>query len=176
MLSASHLVSFIDLEYAGPQSLFFDTILRFPQAPSLDSQFGIAIHETLEWLQHHVNEHEYLPSITETLGQFTMHMRSKKLIAQRTEIEIERGHRALTIYLKMRGKMFHPTSIAEKNFRSENVILGNARLTGRIDCLEIDTAHRTITVVDYKTGKSYDHWTNDIKLHKHHYSSTLTNY
>jgi len=66
-LSPSHLISFIDLEYAGPQQFFFDNILRFPSAPSPDGQYGTAVHETLEWYQHQVSEHGFAPDIAEAL-------------------------------------------------------------------------------------------------------------
>ena len=40
-------------------------------------------------------------------------------------------------------------------------------MTGRIDRMEVDPTARTISVVDYKTGKSYDSWKSDTKLHKY---------
>jgi hypothetical protein len=33
--------------------------------------------------------------------------------------------------------------------------------------MEIDTANKTITVVDYKTGKPFSRWQSDLKLHKY---------
>ena len=33
--------------------------------------------------------------------------------------------------------------------------------------MEIDTKQKTITVVDYKTGKSFERWSSDPKLHKY---------
>ncbi|MGI0133932.1 MAG: 3'-5' exonuclease, partial [Candidatus Micrarchaeaceae archaeon] len=60
-LSPTHLSSFVDLEYGGPQRFFFNTILRFPEAPSPDGEFGNAIHETLEWYQHRIAEQSAPP-------------------------------------------------------------------------------------------------------------------
>jgi DNA helicase-2/ATP-dependent DNA helicase PcrA len=166
-LSPTHLVSFIDLEYAGPQQFFFDSILRFPGTPSPDSQFGSAIHETLEWYQHQVSEQGYAPDIGAAISHFEKRIRAKKLTDQRTALEIERGHTALTAFLKSRGNIFGPEDIVEKSFRSEGVFCGDVHMAGRIDRMEIDKADRRITVVDYKTGKSYSNWKNEIRLHKY---------
>lgn len=57
--------------------------------------------------------------------------------------------------------------MAEKNFRSEGVLLGDVHMAGKIDRLEINQQARTITVVDYKTGKSYSAWKSEPKLHKY---------
>ncbi len=167
-LSPTHLTSFIDLEYAGPQRFFFDQILKFPSAPSPDSQYGTAIHETLEWYQHQLSEHDTPPSVNEALEQFAIRIRAKKLTEQRIELELERGIVALSAYLKQRGKIFTPADVAEKNFRNEGVFAGDVHMAGRIDRMEIDRAKRTIAVIDYKTGKSYNSWKSDVRLHKYH--------
>jgi len=155
------------LEYGGPQRFFFNTILRFPEAPSPDGEFGNAIHETLEWLQHQVTQRGTPPPIPEALDYFAERMQRKKIAASRVELETERGHTALAAYLTVRAKQYKPTDRAEFNFRSEGVRLGDIRLTGKVDRLEIDTANRTITVVDYKTGKSYSRWESIPKLHRY---------
>jgi hypothetical protein len=166
-LSPTHLSSFIDLEYGGPQRFFFNTILRFPEAPSPDGEFGNAIHETLEWLQHRVTEQGLAPPTVETLSYFTGQMRRKKLAPMRLELEVERGQAALAAYLTARRNQYKPGDRAEFNFRSEGVHLEEIRLSGKVDRLEIDPVHRTITVVDYKTGKSYGRWESIPKLHRY---------
>jgi len=166
-LSPTHLSSFIDLEYGGPQRFFFNTILRFPEAPSPDGEFGNAIHETLEWLQHQVTKQGAPPPIPEALDYFAERMQRKKIAASRIELEIERGRTALAAYLTTRAKQYKPTDRAEFNFRSEGVHLGDIRLSGKVDRLEIDTINHTITVVDYKTGKSYSRWESIPKLHRY---------
>jgi DNA helicase-2/ATP-dependent DNA helicase PcrA len=166
-LSPTHLISFINLEYAGPQRFFFDSILRFPSAPSVDSQFGTAIHEALEWYQHKVNELGYGPEIPATIDHFTARIRARHMPEQRAALEIERGQKALTTYLKHRAQTFSPTDVAEKNFRSEGVFYDDVHMAGKIDRMEINTIKKTITVIDYKTGKSYSSWKSDSKLHKY---------
>lgn len=173
-LSPTHLNSFVDLEYAGPTRFFFSTLLRFPEAPTLDGQFGNAIHETLEWFQHRVSENGFAPNAAETIAHFKIRIAAKKMTAQRAALEIERGEKALTAWLKKRAHIFTPSDVAEKNFRNEGVKIGDVHMAGKVDRLEIDAKTRTITVVDYKTGKSYSKWGSEPKLHK--YSLQLYSY
>ncbi len=166
-LSPTHLNHYLDLIYGGPQSFYFRTILRFPEAPTTDIQFGIAIHETLEWLQYYVNQNQKLPNLELVFKQFIIRIKNKKLSDQQTEQEIERGTAALKIFFSKRKTIFKPSDKAEVNFKFDNVLIGDVRLTGKIDRLEIDKINKVITVVDFKTGKSYNHWLSDPKLHAH---------
>lgn len=166
-LSPTHLTSFIDLQYAGPQHFFMNTILKFPTAPTVDSQFGNAIHETLQWIQERIKSLEALPSTQQVLEYFHNRMASRKLLEPQLSLELERGNRALSIYLATRAEGFQPTDRAEVNFRHEGIFVGKAHLSGAIDKLVINPSNKSITVVDYKTGKSYDRWGSDIKLHKY---------
>ncbi|MFO0971715.1 MAG: ATP-dependent DNA helicase [Candidatus Saccharimonadales bacterium] len=166
-LSPTHLNAFIDLEHSGPEAFFFNTILRFPQGPTADGQFGNAIHETLEWLQRTVNTAGSLPELSQTISHFTAQMRRKHLSEAETALLIERGERALTTYLAARREQFEAGNITEHNFRNENVQLGEVRMGGKIDLMEINQKEKTITVVDYKTGKPCEKWASDLKLHKY---------
>ena len=173
-LSPTHLGTFLDLEYGGPERFFFNTILRFPEAPSPDGEFGNAIHEALEWVQHAVTERGMQPSISETVAYFATRMQGKQLAATRMALELERGERALAAYLTSRSAQYKSSDRAEISFRNEGVFIGDAHLSGKIDRLEIDPNTKTIVVVDYKTGKSYTRWENDPKLYR--YSRQLYSY
>lgn len=166
-ISPTHLNSFVDTEYGGPIEFFFTSILRFPEAPSISGQFGNAIHETLEWCQHQVSASGKLPDTKEITNYFAARIAAKKLGEQQTKLETERGQAALRAFVRERGHIFKPDNIAEHNFRHDGAACGPARLTGKIDLLEIDEANKTITVVDYKTGKSHAKWLSDSSLHKY---------
>jgi len=166
-LSPTHLNKFIDTRYGGPESFFFDVFLKFPQAPSEASQYGSAVHACLEWVQHQVLSQNELPNITRVISEFTRQIKLKKLPETQEKLEIERGSRALTIYMKQRGHIFKPNDIAEHNFYNENVVIDNVRMSGKIDRLEIDKKNKRITVVDYKTSKPHAKWISDVELHKH---------
>lgn len=166
-LSPTHLTDFINLEYAGPQKMFFKTLLKFPEAPLPDAQYGNAIHETLEWIQYHTTEQGIAPAIDEVLAYFKVRMSAKKLTQKRTRLETERGIRALTTWYKERAHIFSQSDVAEKNFYNEGVFVDEVHMSGRVDRLEIDPKVRSITVVDYKTGKPSSSWRADSKLHRY---------
>lgn len=166
-LSPTHLNTFLDLEYGGPEKFFFSAILRFPEAPTTDGEFGNAIHETLEWVQHTVNEKHAMPDTREAVAYFAGRMRNKKLTEPRIALEIERGETALAAFLANRGDQFQPQDRAEYSFRRESAFIEGVHLSGKIDRMEMNVEQKTITVVDYKTGKSYSKWLSDTKLYKY---------
>ncbi len=166
-LSPTHVNAFTDLEYAGPSVFFMNTILRFPKAPTTTGQFGNAIHETLEWVHLHNKKQGEIPTLADTLVTFESKLRAKRLSKQDTELMIARGAIALQAYIDQRRHTIHATDECEYNFRHEGVFVGDAHMTGKIDKLIIDRSARTITIVDYKTGKSFARWTADPKLHKY---------
>jgi RecB family exonuclease len=157
---------FTDLIYGGPDEFFFHILLRFPRAPTPDVQFGNAIHETLEWMQQQATAGS-LPGSREVVAYFASRMKAKKLPETRLRLEIERGEAVLPVYYAQRKDVFQKPAKAEVSFRDEAVIIGDVHLAGTIDRMEIDKENKTITVVDYKTGKSYSRWASDAKLHKY---------
>jgi DNA helicase-2/ATP-dependent DNA helicase PcrA len=167
-LSPTHVNDFTDVIYSGPRAFFMRTILRFPSAPKPEVQFGNAMHETLEWIHKITKQDGLLPSKPAVEKMYEQRLRAKKLTAQSTEQFLERGLVALRAYLAQRGEVIAQDNVVEYNFRNEGVFIGKAHLTGKIDKLIIDRKNKTITIVDYKTGKkSYSHWAREAKLHKY---------
>lgn len=167
MLSPTHLNSFTSTDHAGPEVFFFRTILRFPEAPTIASTFGNAMHDTMEWIQHTVDARQSVPPIAKVITAFQGFLKARKLPADQESIELERGEKALRTYLSARSSIFKPGDKAEQNFASEGVFIGEAHLCGKIDRLEINRQTKEITVVDYKTGKPFDRWKADAKLHRY---------
>jgi len=167
-ISPTHLNSFCDLTYGGPEQFYINTILRFPSASSASSIFGTAIHDTLEHVQVTVRQTGSTPDLEQIIGFFQRLLQASHLPAHEIDQLIERGIAALSAFMAERQHIFTPTDLAEQNFRSEGVFLGDAHLTGKIDRLEINPTDKTITVVDYKTGKPHArHDKSDKKLHKY---------
>jgi len=167
-LSPTHINDFTDVIYCGPAAFLMRTILRFPSAPTPEVQFGNAMHETLEWIHKITKQDGLLPSLSAVEKSFEQRLRAKKLPARDMELFTARGRHALTAYLGQRGHTIGPDNVVEYNFRNEGVFIGKAHLTGKIDKLIIDREARTITIVDYKTGKkSFRHWGREAKLHKY---------
>jgi len=166
-LSPTHLNTFTDIEYGGPEQFFYNTILRFPQAPTLASQFGSAMHDTMEWVQYQVDGKGSAPNISQTVAEFSRLLKSKKLPDHQAGLEIERGERAIAAYLGARTGMFKAGDKAEHNFWNEGVFINDVHMGGKVDRMEIDKENKTIIVVDYKTGRPYDRWKAEAKLHKY---------
>lgn len=167
-LSPTHLLHFIDLEHAGPQSFLINTLLRFPSAPGVDIEFGNAIHETMEWIQSSLNQHGLPPKLEAVLKYFDDRMEGKNLTSEQIAIQLERGHSALTTYLQDEATILTPGNVPEHNFRNEGVLVGDVHMAGKVDLLEIDRENKTITVVDYKTGAPAGSWKPETnRLHKY---------
>lgn len=166
-LSPTHVTSFIDLEHHGPAPFFLRTVLRFPEAPRPSVSFGNAMHETVEWIHLHNRQHGAAPTTQHALHTFEQRLRAKRLNAQNTALFLERGEAALRAYLQQRAHTIQAANEAEYNFRNEGVFIGGCHMAGKIDKLIIDKAAKTITIVDYKTGKSHQRWTHDAALHRY---------
>lgn len=157
----------MSVDYGGPEDFFYRTILRFPEAPSLSSQFGNAMHDTMEWIQHQLDATNIIPETKEIVAEFYTFLKKYKLTEVQEKIEHERGEKALTVFMSQRKDTFHVGDKAEENFVHEGVFIKNAHIDGKIDKLEINKNSKEITVVDYKTGKPYQKWSSDAKLHRY---------
>jgi DNA helicase-2/ATP-dependent DNA helicase PcrA len=166
-LSATHLNTFTDVAYGGPQAFFMNTILRFPKAPTADGQYGNAIHETLETLHNVLRAKGELPDLDETLAIFEQKLRSKRLSKNDYERQLSRGNLALETFMPAWWPHFDPANEAEKSFRDEGAFIGEAHLSGNLDQIMIDHENELIQVVDFKTGKPHTRWTKDVKMHKY---------
>ncbi len=166
-LSPTHLSTFTDMEYGGPRKFFFRSLLRFPEAPSVSVQFGNAIHETLEQVQRVLDKTGSLPALLKALAYFEARMRVKKLGSEETQRLIDRGEKALRVYLLQKTSQFQSGAEVEHGFGGEGVFVGDTHLSGKIDRLEIDKENRTITIVDFKTGSPFVRWESNLKLHKY---------
>lgn len=151
-LSPTHLTKFLDLEHAGPRSFLLENLLRFPTAPSVDLAFGNAMHETLEWLQIETNQHGQTPTLEQAAAYATQRLELQPLTATQLAAQTIRSQHVLAAYLSDPACAFRPGDRPEYNFRNEGVFAGDALLSGKIDLLQVDNEHKTITVIDYKTG------------------------
>jgi len=167
-LSPTHLNQFTDVINGGPERFFLNTILRFPKAQSPSAQYGTVIHESLKWLHDVSARNAKSPTAKQVLAFFEERLRLQRLANLDYELFLERGQEALKAYIDQASTNINASDILEHNFRNEGAFAGEARLTGKIDKLVIDKKAKLITVVDFKTGRSYDKWQNAVvKLHKY---------
>lgn len=166
-LSPTDLTSFTNLEYGGPTDFFLHRILKFPSATTPEIQYGNAVHETLEWINNVYQKTNANKNVDELLAYFEQKLRSKRLSQEHTDRLIERGRLSLRAYYEQRSNQFSISSLSEYNFRGEAVFAEKAHLTGKIDKLLIDEDNKTVSIVDYKTGRSHSRWDRETRLHRY---------
>lgn len=171
-LAPTHLNNFTDVIDGGPEQFYLNTILRFPSTINVASAYGDAVHTTLHWMHLQLKENGKMPTTKAVISKFNELMLKKPLSERDIKQLTNRGQKTLNIYLKMAKSEFSKGDEPEFNFRDQGVLVGNARITGKIDKLLIDKKKREIVVVDYKTGQAYDKW-NDSNKKLHNYKQQL---
>jgi len=166
-MSPTHLNSFIDMQYGGPQQFLLNTLLRFPAAPGEDGEFGNAVHGTLERVQGEGFRVKGEIDIDRMLAEFDKILAQKYIPEDRMDDFKNRGHYALKKYIAARQDMFNVNAKPEVDFKREGVLVGDAHLAGKIDRLEIDKENKTVNIVDFKTGKPHEKWDREVKLLKY---------
>lgn len=168
VMSPTHLNTFIDTEHGGPEVFLLQTLLRFPQAPGEDGEFGSAIHYTLEKYQAKVaSQKSNVEGLATALKIFDEQLKKRYIPSDHMDDYRNRGHNALKSYLSATESMWQKPAKSEVDFRNEGVTLGEARLTGKIDRLEVDETNKTVDIVDFKTGKPLTKWDSSIKALKY---------
>lgn len=171
-LSATHLGNFLDVTRGGPQNFLLTNLLRFPQAKSASAQFGTAIHATLQRAHDTYRATGSKRPLEDILGDYERILREQHLPEYEFDAYLSRGIDALSAYLSEKYDSFSDTQQTELGFGGQEVMLGEARLTGALDLVDIDTTAKTIRVTDYKTGKPSRDWKGKtayekMKLHRY---------
>lgn len=177
-LSATHLQRFLNVADGGPTQWFLQCLLHFPQASTPNMAFGNAVHATLEAAQKVYKQTGTRRAIDDLLADF-----SKALHACRLETEVEErlttfGHDILRQYLTERYPQFTPEEYFEFDVGNRHLVVGNARVTGKIDRIT-PLGNNTFRVTDFKTGKPMHSWDTTDKhrqIRLYHYQQQLTFY
>lgn len=178
-LSATHLGNYLDVSRGGPELFLLQNLLRFPQAMSASAAFGSAIHATLQRAHAHYTATGKKRPVEDLLGDFETVLLEYQLASDQHDHFAKRGADVLSAFFAARYDSFSPTQRVELNFGSESIVVDGVRLSGAIDLMDIDLEHKTITVTDYKTGKSVASWqgrTEYEKIKLHHYRQQLMFY
>ena len=171
-LSITHLNNFLDVSRGGPQNFLLNNLLRFPSAKSPAASYGTAIHASLQQLHNLLRADHRLPPSERILNYFRTSLEAQHLPPDDFELYLDKGTAALTAFLDAKSSDFRDTELAELDFAHQGVVVGGARLTGKLDVADIDKNNKTILVTDYKTGKPSHSWKGasdyeKIKLHKY---------
>lgn len=157
LLSVTHLHNFLNVRDGGPSAFLERNLLRFPQPKTASLVFGSVIHEVIHRIYSAVQKTDSLPSLDEVLSWFEETMRRQRISSNEMRRAIERGRQALTGFYQLKSTSFLPSHEVERDFRHQGVVIGEARLSGKIDKL-IKEDKTTISVWDYKTGKALSGW------------------
>ncbi|MDB5165506.1 MAG: uvrD [Candidatus Saccharibacteria bacterium] len=171
-LSATHLNNFLDVSRGGPHHFLLSNLLHFPSAMSPAAAYGSAIHAVLQRAHNHLKATREQKPQEDILSDFEHTLQEHRLPVEDYDSFLQRGIDALRAFFTARHDTFSPDQKVELGFSGQQVILGEARLTGALDLLDIDEVTRTIHVTDYKTGKASRSWQGKtdfekIKLHKY---------
>jgi len=174
-MSPTHLNTFVDVERGGPDAFLVGTLLRFPQAPSASGEYGTAVHNTLEWYQNQINA-GHKTKVSDALRYAKQELMRRYLTANDLPNKTRQIEEALSKYLIARHEMFARPAKTEVNFAYEGVVVNGARLSGKIDRLEINEDNKTISIADYKTGAGFNTWKTRTDLKSLKYEQQLYMY
>lgn len=115
--------------------------------------------------------------LEDILHDFESELQKQRLSEEDFEQLLQRGSDALPIFIKQTS--MNKNQKAELSFSFQEVTVGDARLTGKIDVAEFNDENKTVFLTDYKTGKapSSEKGTGDYEKKKlHHYGQQLVFY
>jgi DNA helicase II / ATP-dependent DNA helicase PcrA len=176
-MSVTHLNNFLNVTRGGPQLFLDQNLLHFPQAKSEAGAFGSAVHASLQNLYIKLQNDKKLMSERELLINFEEELFGQRLAKKSFEQYLAKGQNALGVYYNAKKDTFDPKHKIEFDFSGQGVVIGKARLSGKIDKMMI--VDDEVVVYDYKTGKAKRNWTGRTKPEKiqlHSYRRQLVFY
>lgn len=157
-LSATHINTFIDVTHGGPQNFLLNTLLKFPKAPAPSASYGTAIHAALQRAHDHLRATKsHLPE-EDVLQEFERSLERMPLSDEERKHYIQQGSDTLRLFLQQKYDTFTVNQQAEMNFAGQQVVIGEAKLTGKLDVIELNKVDKTAIVIDYKTGGALTSW------------------
>lgn len=145
-LSATHLLTFLNVANAGPQIFLERHILRLPQSKTAAQGFGIAIHSALQFAQKLTNQEIF--SIEPVLKEYERALTLEHLDEIDTNKYLVHGKDVLTKLFSEEYRL-KKGGQAEQYFR--DIRLGEALIGGTLDLIE--TTPTSLIISDYKTGQ-----------------------
>jgi len=110
--------------------------------------------------------------LEDVLQDFEKNLKMQRLSALDYTTYHQKGSEQLQAFLESQYDSFNTRQKAELSFAGQEVFLGDAHLTGKLDVVELNKAEKTMIVTDYKTGKPATGWKGSddnekVKLHKY---------
>jgi DNA helicase-2/ATP-dependent DNA helicase PcrA len=188
-LSVTHLNNFLNVKNGGPQTFLEQNLLRFPQAKTLVSSYGSAIHKAIERLivskkMGGEDDEEDIKTEKQKLIQwFETALKKERMSKKDYDYFRQKGEESLSAFYDQKKEDFNGDDLSEVDFRNEGVVITDERnrvahLTGKIDKIFKNENHE-YEVVDFKTGKPEFSWQSseeDKKIKLNNYKRQLIFY
>lgn len=147
-LSASHLNAYRKC----PRMFYYQYFIRAPIVPSTALILGSAAHKAVENL-FESNKNGGVISSNELIDVYTKQLERSWLTGASFSDALERGKLFLTKYYEYRIGNLPKDIKIESDFSYHGICLGEIRLTGKMDMIEItDEISKRCVVYDFKTG------------------------
>lgn len=162
-LSATDLTNFIDLIYAGPQTLYERLVLHVPNPPVTTEQaYGTMMHGVFEAITREgLDDAAALNKLQTDVAVASLEEDQKRDLLAQGEKSLQRS------LAEFGGILRDKNARAEVNFAPERPNFEGVPLTGKIDHIAIDEKAKTIEVYDFKTGKFHpEKWNSHPTLYK----------
>ncbi len=171
-LSATSLNGFLDITRGGPQEFLLNNLLHFPKSKLASASFGTAVHRAMQQAHTHLNATKEQKPLEDILRDFEVALEAERLSAADFATSLLKGSEQIPAFITSGVLPFSLTQKAEVGFGHQDVHVGEARLTGSLDMIDIDEENRSLSVTDYKTGHPSLKWEGGpehtkIKLHKY---------
>lgn len=157
-MSVTHLNNFLDTKKGGPYYFFEQNFLRFPQAKSAHTSYGTAMHETMQGIYAYLKNTGKKPSLIGAQEIFKEKLEQQAMGEQDFINYLEQGNTAWKFYIEKAGDRFDSSHWIETDFRTQNVMIEKAQITGKIDKIIPSEDKKILEVYDFKTGKPQKDW------------------
>ena len=163
-LTATDLVTFTDIVYAGPLEFYKRKVLFAPSEPATGAvQFGNLIHDTFEAVTNQ--------RLTDAEATEFFKSKAAEVAASQTELEqlLDRGLASLEASLvSFNDILRHQNARAEVDFYHEHLLCHDVPITGKIDHINLDEKAKTAEIYDFKTGNYHaEKWQSHATLFKY---------
>jgi DNA helicase-2/ATP-dependent DNA helicase PcrA len=169
-MSVTHLNNFLNVTQGGPHSFLEQNLLHFPQAKSVFTSYGTAMHATIEAIYHHLKTREALPSLEEVQNYFAEKLGKEKMSELDYKDYLAKGREVWQSYWMQAKQRIAKEHWIETDFKQQQVVVDGVLITGKIDKIVVDEESKMMRVYDFKTGNPTQNWQGHdekekIKLH-----------
>lgn len=152
-LFPTQLNTYIDAKYAGPLSFFISYIIGIRGESNFNIDYGNCIHEVMDQLnKESLSDEDAIKLFNDLVDKADATEDAKRDLH-------DRGNAELPGFLETFGaRLRNVRTDSERSFFTENILLGDTLIGGKIDRIEINDEAKTISVSDFKTSKPKFKW------------------